>query len=145
MRRPLPPLRPKRAACGVAGLRSGSGQRQAQHALMAITGEKPGRKLFHLTYIYILYKVVCAPGVRPGNAPRGWILGPGAWRWDTSLFKNTSSSERVDVQFRVEATNVLNHTNFDQIGTFFLDPIHFGQVMSARDARIIQLGLKVVF
>ena len=35
MRRPLPPLRPKRAACGVAGLRSGSGQGQAQHALMA--------------------------------------------------------------------------------------------------------------
>jgi hypothetical protein len=31
---PLPPLRPKRAACGVAGLRSGSGQGQAQHALM---------------------------------------------------------------------------------------------------------------
>jgi len=25
--------------------------------------------------------------IRPGNAPRGSILGPGAWRWDTSLFK----------------------------------------------------------
>jgi dienelactone hydrolase len=32
---PLPPLRPKRAAYGVAGLRSGSGQRDARHALMA--------------------------------------------------------------------------------------------------------------
>jgi len=52
----------------------------------------------------------------------------------------------VNVQFRAEATNVLNHTNFDQIGTFFLfDPIHFGQVVSARDPRIIQLGLKLVF
>jgi hypothetical protein len=41
---------------------------------------------------------------------------------------------------------VLNHTNFDQIGTFFLfDPIHFGRVVSARDPRIIQLGLKVLF
>ena len=49
------------------------------------------------------------------------------------------------MQFRAEATNVLNHTNFEQIGTFFLDPIHFRQVMSARDARIIQLGLKVLF
>ncbi|MDQ1408212.1 MAG: hypothetical protein QOG55_3841 [Acidobacteriaceae bacterium] len=28
MRRPLPPLRPKRAACGVAGLRSGAAQRR---------------------------------------------------------------------------------------------------------------------
>jgi hypothetical protein len=51
----------------------------------------------------------------------------------------------VNIQFRVEATNVLNHTNFDDIGTFFLDPIHFGQVISARDPRIIQLGLKVAF
>jgi hypothetical protein len=84
--------------------------------------------------------------IRPGNARRGSIRGPGAWRWDTSLFKNTRISERVSVQFRGEATNVLNHTNFDQIGTFFLfNPIHFGQVISARDARIVQLGLKVAF
>jgi hypothetical protein len=62
------------------------------------------------------------------------------------LFKNIKVSERLSVQFRAEATNVLNHTNFDQIGTFFLfDPIHFGQVMSARDPRIIQLGLKLLF
>jgi len=86
-----------------------------------------------------------ANGIRPGNAGRGSILGPDAWRWDASLFKNTAISERVNVQFRAEATNVLNHTNFEQIGTFFLDPIHFRQVMSARDARIIQLGLKVLF
>jgi len=85
-------------------------------------------------------------GIRPGNASRGSILGPGAWRWDTSLFKNTSIGERVNLQFRVEATNVLNHTNFDQIDTLFLfDPIHFGQVTSARDPRIIQLGLKATF
>jgi len=87
-----------------------------------------------------------ANGIRPGNARRGSIRGPGAWRWDTSLFKNIKVSERLSVQFRAEATNVLNHTNFDQIGTFFLfDPIHFGQVMSARDPRIIQLGLKLLF
>jgi hypothetical protein len=87
-----------------------------------------------------------ANGIRPGNAPRGSIRGPGAWRWDASLFKNTRISERVSVQFRAEATNVLNHTNFDQIGTFLLfDPIHFGQVVSARDPRIIQLGLKALF
>jgi hypothetical protein len=87
-----------------------------------------------------------AEGIRPGNAPRGSILGPGAWRCDASLFKNTKVGEQVNVQFRVEATNVLNHTNFDQIGTSPLfDPVHFGQVMSARDARIIQLGLKLLF
>ena len=87
-----------------------------------------------------------ADGIRPGNASRGSILGSGAWRWDTSVFKNTNVNERMSVQFRIEATNVLNHTNFDQIGMAFLfDPIHFGQVLSARDPRIIQLGLKLLF
>lgn len=87
-----------------------------------------------------------ADGIRPGNAPRGSVLGPGAWRWDASLFKNTKVGEQVNVQFRAEATNILNHTNFDQVGTAFLfDSIHFGQVVSARDARIIQLGLKLAF
>ena len=87
-----------------------------------------------------------ADGIRPGNAPRGSILGPGAWRWDASLFKNTKIGEQVNVQFRAEASNVLNHTNFDQIGTaFLLDFIRFGKVLSARDPRIIQLGLKVTF
>jgi hypothetical protein len=87
-----------------------------------------------------------ADGIRPGNAPRGSILGPGAWRWDASLFKNTKVGEQVNVQFRAEASNVLNHTNFDQVGTSSLfDPIHYGQVFSARDPRIIQLGLKVAF
>jgi hypothetical protein len=87
-----------------------------------------------------------ADGIRPGNAPRGSVLGPGAWRWDASLFKNTKIGEQVNVQFRAEATNVLNHTNFDQVGTSSkFDPIHYGQVVSARDARIIQLGLKLSF
>ena len=34
---PLPPLRPKRPASGVAGLRYGSGQRMTNHALMSET------------------------------------------------------------------------------------------------------------
>ena len=34
---PLPPLRPKRAASGVAGLRYGGGQRKTNHALMSET------------------------------------------------------------------------------------------------------------
>ena len=34
---PLPPLRPKRAASGVAGLRYGSRQRKTNHALMSET------------------------------------------------------------------------------------------------------------
>jgi hypothetical protein len=35
--------------------------------------------------------------------------------------------------------------NPSNITLFLFDLIHFGQVMSARDPRIIQLGLKMVF
>ena len=48
---PLPPLRPKRAASGVAGLRYGSGQGKTNHALMTqARGVNRTEKLFHLTY-----------------------------------------------------------------------------------------------
>jgi hypothetical protein len=46
---PLPPLRPKRAASGVAVLRSGSGQRKTNHALMSETSAgKPQPKAIPL-------------------------------------------------------------------------------------------------
>jgi hypothetical protein len=35
------------------------------------------------------------------------------FRWDASLYKNTRITERVNVQFRAEAFNVLNHTNWN--------------------------------
>ena len=37
---PLPPLEPKRAASGVAGLRCESGQRKTNHALMSETSAR---------------------------------------------------------------------------------------------------------
>jgi hypothetical protein len=49
-------------------------------------------------------------------------------------------------QADLQTQEIRKHTNFDQINTgFSFDPIHFGQVMNARDPRIIQLGLKVLF
>jgi hypothetical protein len=51
----------------------------------------------------------------PGNAPRGSVRGPGLQRWDLSLFKNTKIREGMSLQFRAEAFNIFNHTNFDGI------------------------------
>ena len=36
--------------------------------------------------------------------------------WDTSIFKNIRITERVNMEFRAEAFNVLNHTNFQLPG-----------------------------
>lgn len=80
----------------------------------------------------------------PGNAPRGAIIGPGDQRWDLSLFKNTRLTERTMLQFRAEAINVFNHTNFNSVSTSRTSGL-YGQVLSARDARVMQLALKLNF
>ncbi len=80
----------------------------------------------------------------PGTAGRGAVRGPGDQRWDLSLFKNIRILESVTMQFRAEAFNVFNHTNFNAVTTSRTSGI-YGQVTSARDARIMQLGLKLNF
>jgi len=82
---------------------------------------------------------------RPGNSARGSVRGPGAQRWDLSLFKNIRFTESWRLQFRAEAINVFNHTNFDGVGTSSTVSSTFGQVLSARDPRVMQLALKLSF
>jgi hypothetical protein len=51
-----------------------------------------------------------------GNAGRNEVPGPNLWNLDFSLVKNTPVkriSETFNVQFRVEAFNIFNHTNFN--------------------------------
>jgi len=90
------------------------------------------------------FQLVPTGTIRPGNAPRGAIIGPGAQRWDLSLFKNTRLTEMWKLQFRAETINVFNHTNFNGVGTSFTAGT-FGQVTSARDPRVMQLALKLSF
>jgi hypothetical protein len=47
-----------------------------------------------------------------GNAGRDHYLGPGFFNIDTSLFKRIHLTERLNMQFRTEVFNVMNHTNF---------------------------------
>ncbi|HWY70266.1 MAG TPA: carboxypeptidase regulatory-like domain-containing protein [Terriglobales bacterium] len=55
------------------------------------------------------------PTNRLGNAGRNILRGPGLSAFDFSVFKNNHIrriSEQFNVQFRVEAFNILNHSNF---------------------------------
>lgn len=73
------------------------------------------------------------------------MTGPSFQRWDLSLFKNTKlRGESTYLQFRAEAFNVFNHTNFNAVGTNITTST-FGKVTSADDPRILQLGLKLYF
>jgi hypothetical protein len=85
--------------------------------------------------------------LRPGNERRNSVYGPGFGRWDLSVFKNTKMSERVNLQFRLEAFNVWNHTNWSSVDSTYstAEGNTFGQVTSARDPRLVQLGLKLSF
>src|SRR5881296_810101 len=47
-----------------------------------------------------------------GNTGRDQLRGPGMWNVDTSLFKRIPLKEQVNLQFRTEIFNALNHANF---------------------------------
>ena len=56
-----------------------------------------------------------SPATRLGSAARNSLIGPGLSNLDFALYKNIPVrriSEDFNVQFRAEAFNVLNHTNF---------------------------------
>lgn len=79
-----------------------------------------------------------------GNAGRNIVEGPGLAIVNASLIKTTQVSERVGVQFRVEAFNLFNRVNYDQPDNYFGSP-SFGSILSAGAPRRLQLGLKLLF
>lgn len=79
-----------------------------------------------------------------GNASRSIVRGPGINNWDFSLSKRFVVREKVNVQFRGEFFNIFNHPQFAGVVTS-LGGATFGQVNSARDSRITQLGLRLMF
>jgi hypothetical protein len=104
----------------------------------------PGRHTFLHWFNTAAFAPVPGNQVRPGNARRGTINGPGFQRWDLSLFKNVKVTEGTAFQFRLETFNTFNHTNFDSISTSTTSGV-YGQVTAVRDPRILQLGLKFKF
>jgi hypothetical protein len=79
-----------------------------------------------------------------GNAGRNAVDGPGLQTINLSVVKNTAATERLTVQLRAEAFNLLNRTNLNQPDNFLGSP-SFGSVLSAGSPRRIQLGLKFLF
>jgi hypothetical protein len=88
-----------------------------------------------------------------GNLGRNALVGPGLLSLDASVVKNTHVAERFNVQFRMEAFNLINHTNFappltnnvvfDQTGAAVSGA---GQINTTQTpSREIQFGLKLLY
>jgi Carboxypeptidase regulatory-like domain len=85
-----------------------------------------------------------------GNAGRNQFLGPNLIELDMSMFKKISINERWNLQFRAEAFNLLNRSNFGQpaIGVFAgtsVSPSAGVITSTATTSRQLQLALKLLF
>ena len=87
-----------------------------------------------------------------GNSARTVIRGPGINNFDLAVFKNFGIREPVRVQLRAEAYNAFNHTQFaglDNAARFDAQGrqvnARFGELTSARSARIMQLAVRFYF
>jgi hypothetical protein len=83
--------------------------------------------------------------VRPGNAGRGVVRGPGYGRWDISLFKTIPIHERYRIQLRLETFNTFNHPNPNGFTSLNTTSSVFGLITSYRDPRLVQIAGKFTF
>jgi hypothetical protein len=85
--------------------------------------------------------------------PRDFFRGPGRTNLDLALAKTTAITERVAAEFRLEAFNVFNHTEFANPDTN-VSSSTFGEITSTdfgtglntlHTERILQLALRITF
>jgi Carboxypeptidase regulatory-like domain len=79
-----------------------------------------------------------------GTSGRDIIASPGFFNWDISLFKTFVLREGTTIAFRAEFFDALNQVRFDPPNLDASSPF-FGQIQSAEQPRIIQLGLRLQF
>lgn len=94
------------------------------------------------------------PAFTFGNVGRALpdVRTPGTVNWDLSFIKHTKLTEMFNLQFRAEMFNFMNHVNLGIPNTSFSPGPDgrnqsgaFATITSARDARTVQLALKLVF
>lgn len=79
-----------------------------------------------------------------GNARKDAIVGPNRVNFTTSLYKSFAMTERAHVELRFESFNTFNHFQPNGMNTSF-GASQFGQITSAWDPRVMELGGKFVF
>jgi hypothetical protein len=108
----------------------------------------------------------CGPGTAPGACifpstmtRRNSFRGPGHWNLDLGVYKTFRVTEKVGLQLRAEAFNIMNHSNLFVLGsTADASSFNFVQAkrggiatattapgQDTREHRNLQLGAKIIF
>lgn len=145
---PVPP-----AAFQVSGIQQDF--RGANNYRVNITGNVVNSAPNHILHFFDLNNIAVPtdPAHPFGNAGRNIARSDAFWQWDLALNKNFAITEAARLQFRAEAFNILNHTNFlapnSVCGSWDANGRctqgSFGQITSTFDPRLIQFGLKLSF
>jgi hypothetical protein len=88
-----------------------------------------------------------APAFTFGNAANfyGALRNPMFLAENMSLQKNTKIRESINLQYRLEASNIFNRTEFGSVQSS-LTAANFGRPTGAMDPpRVVQMGLKLIF
>jgi hypothetical protein len=80
-----------------------------------------------------------------GNTPRNGVKTPAVYETDLGLHKNFPIAEARYLQFRAEAFNLLNKTNFATVSGTNANSSSFGVFNATFPARQLQLALRLVF
>jgi hypothetical protein len=79
-----------------------------------------------------------------GTLGRNALRAPGALRVDVAFSREFPFKERLRLEARGEAFNVINHANFGAPSSS-LSSANFGRITSAGEPRILQFALKLHF
>jgi hypothetical protein len=159
------PMTPGFSISGVSGVMlTGSGAVGARVKLVgdptAGTSDDPYNRLTAAAF---------APPTRPSlglESPVNFVRGPGWNNWDMSLQRNVNVTEKTRLEFRVDAFNVFNHTQFSGLNSTInfksytdatvmnlpydasgnlVNKTGFGTVSGSRSPRVLQLVARFVF
>jgi hypothetical protein len=83
-------------------------------------------------------------GLTFGNSGRNSLNNPRRTNFDMSIFKVFKATEKINVQFRTEAFNVFNHTEWTGVNPY-VSTDNFMYAWGAHMPRVLQFALRVTF
>ena len=83
-------------------------------------------------------------GLTFGDSGRNSLNNPRRTNFDMSIYKVFKSTEQIAVQFRAEAFNVFNHTQWTGVNPY-VDTTNFMYSTGAHMPRVLQFALRVTF